>query len=325
MRSNAPPKKLLDVLRKKENRRYLVLSHIHLEGDALGSELAMARLLRRLGKKAVVVNEDEPVPEYLFLPDIRRVRHSLLPLDYDVAVFVDCSDVSRVGKAAKILKENKPIINIDHHISNTRFGDINWVQPKASCACEMVYELFKALGVSITKQDAILLYTGIMVDTGSFKYASTSAETHRVAADLLSHGLDVYGVHRQVHESLDLETIKAFGQIIATLKTDRKGKVAWLSIPHVLIRKIPALAQETDHVLSFARSIKGVEVALLFKETQPGKEVRVNLRSRGQADVNKIASVFGGGGHAMASGCTLKTTLKGAIRSVVDETKERLT
>lgn len=318
------PKQLLAYLRKKENKRFLVVAHIHLEGDALGSELALARLLKRMGKKVTVVNEDRAPQEYNFLPDIDSICLEIKPIPYDVAIFVDCSDFFRIGKVSKIIQKDKPMINIDHHISNTYFGHINWVNPQASCASEMVYQLFKALRVKINKDDAVLLYTGIMVDTGSFKYATTSSLTHRVAADLLKQGLDVYGIQRSVNESMSFETVKSFAKIIVTLQKDKSGKCAWLQIKYSLFKNNPALAEQTDSVLNFARSIKGVEVALLFKEIQANKEVRVNLRSRGKVDVNTIASVFGGGGHKMASGCTLKGTLKETVAKVTAEVKKRI-
>lgn len=319
------PKKLVAELRKKRNKVFLVASHIHLEGDALGSELALANLLKSLGKKVIVVNEDAPPPEYSFLPNIDSIEHRKQPFDYDTAILIDCSDLSRIGKVAKLIKKDRLLINIDHHISNTNFGDINWVKPHASSASEMIYELFKRLKVKIKKRDAMLLYTGIMVDTGSFKYATTSPFTHRAASELLGYHLDVYGIYRLVNESMSFGVVQSLGKIIQTLKTDKTGRIAWLVISNQLIKKEPTLAEQTDSIVNFARSIRGVEVALLFKETRRNQEVRVNLRSRENADVNQLARVFGGGGHRMASGATLKGRLKDVIVKVVNEAQKRLT
>ncbi|HAJ56941.1 MAG TPA: hypothetical protein DCL35_04140 [Candidatus Omnitrophica bacterium] len=319
-----PPKKLLAELRKKSNKTFLISAHIHLEGDALGSELALAGLLKALGKKAIIINEDKAPDEYLFLPGIGSIRHDISGLDYDAAILVDCSDVSRIGKMHKALRKDRPLINIDHHISNTGFGDINWIQPDASCACEMVYYLFKALGVAIKKQDAVCIYTGILSDTGSFKYKTTSRHTHLIAADLLKHGIDVYDINRRIYESMSVATVRALGKIIGTLEVSSDGKIAWLLIKNSLIRKNPALAEETDNIIHFARAIAGVEVALLFKETKRNGDVRINLRSTGSADVNELAQVFGGGGHRMASGATVRGALGDVVKKVVDEAVKRV-
>lgn len=317
-------KKLLGALRKKQNKVFLVSAHIGLEGDALGSELALASLLKRLGKKVIVLNQDEPPREYSFLPGLGSIRRKVILPDYDVAVLVDCSDISRIGKAAKVLRKDRLLVNIDHHISNTMFGDINWVKPNASCASEMVYELFKALNVKINKNEALCLYTGILADTGSFKYSTTSSFTHLVTSELLKHHLDVYGIYRHINESLDVRTVKALGKVIETLKVGQKGKLAWLEVKNGLIKKEPALAYMTDDIIHFARAIKGVEVALLFKEIKAGREVRVNLRSLGKVDVNKLAGLFGGGGHKMASGCTLKGSLKDVVNRFIAEAQRRI-
>lgn len=316
------PEKLLAELRKKQNKTFLVAAHIHLEGDALGSELAMASLLRSLGKKAVIVNEDKAPEEYSFLPGLSAIRHEAGVPNYDAAVLVDCSDVSRIGRVQKYLKPGRTLINIDHHISNTRFGGVNWVEPGASCACEMVYELYAALGVKVKKNDALCLYTGIVSDTGSFKYKATTSRTHMIASELLKHGLDVYGIQRRIYESMKPETIRGLGKIIATLNISDDGKVAWLSVRNGLIRRDPTLAEQTDGIIHFARAIAGVEVAILFKETVANREVRINFRSTGKADVNRLAQLFGGGGHKMASGATLRGAFKETMAKVVSEAQK---
>ncbi|MFH1692635.1 MAG: bifunctional oligoribonuclease/PAP phosphatase NrnA [Candidatus Omnitrophota bacterium] len=317
------PKRLLAEIRKKSNKVFLLSAHIHLEGDALGSELALASLLKRLGKKVIVYDEDAPPSEYNFLPGIEGVVTKDPGIDYDVAIFVDCSDCSRVGKVHKALNSKKLLMNIDHHVSNSFFGDVNWVEGGASSACEMIYELFQAFKVKINKKEAILLYTGMMTDTGGFKFANTTSRTHEAAASLLKSGLDVYRIHRRIYETMSFETVKCYGKIIQSLKTDPSGKVAWLEIPYSLLSKSDVLAQQTDAIIHFARCIEGVEVALLFKEIHRAQEVRVNFRSTGIVDVNKIAAVFGGGGHKMASGATLKGNFKNIIARVVEESAKR--
>ncbi|MFA5038462.1 MAG: bifunctional oligoribonuclease/PAP phosphatase NrnA [Candidatus Omnitrophota bacterium] len=310
------PKRLVEELLKKEHKVFVVSAHIHLEGDALGAELAVASLLRQLGKKVLVVNDDDPPEEYLFLPGVRTIRKARTYPAYDAAVLVDCSDASRIGKLKQGLKAGKPLINIDHHVSNGRFGSVNWVEPKASSACEMIYTLFRALKKPIGRKEAILLYTGLLSDTGSFRYASTTAYTHEAAADLMKHGIDIHGINQKLYENFSFETMKAIGRVAGNMRKDPTGAVAWVEVPVSLLRKYPALEQQTDELIRFTRAVKGAEAALLFKEVAKG-EVRVNLRSRGRLDVNKLAQTFGGGGHPKASGCTLKGSLKGVVAKVV--------
>lgn len=318
------PRKLLNALREKKYKTFLICAHVHLEGDALGSQLSLASLLRRMGKKVVCRDEDAPPPEYHFLPGIDSISSSCEPLDYDAAILVDCSDVSRIGKIQKILDKKKPIFNIDHHVSNTRFGDVNWVDGHVSSASEMIFELFCALKMKPTRDEAMLIYTGILVDTGSFKYTTTTARTHEVAACLLRRGLDVYGIYRLIHEGLPPGLIRVFGKIISTLQVSRSGKIASLSVKYAWIKKEPLLAEQTDAIIAFARSLKDVEVALLFKEIKPRQEIRVNLRSLGVIDVNECARLFGGGGHRMASGCTLKGNLKDAVERLTQALEEKI-
>lgn len=318
------PRKLLAELRKKRNKTFLVSAHIHLEGDALGSELAMAGLLRSLGKKVIMLNADRVPGEYRFLPGVGSIRNDILSLEYDVAVLVDCSDVSRIGKVRKVLRQDKKLVNIDHHVSNARFADINWVEPRASSTSEMIYELFGALGVKMKKNDALCLYTGILTDTGSFKYKTTSWRTHMIVGELCKHGLDIYGIYRHIYESMSVVTVKSLAKIIGTLDFSKDKKVAWLKVRHALVRKDPNLVEQTDDIIHFARAICGVEVAILFKEIRPGRETRVNFRSTGKADVNALAQIFGGGGHRMASGATIKGRFSDVVRGVVKEAVGRV-
>ncbi|MGE5280634.1 MAG: DHH family phosphoesterase [Deltaproteobacteria bacterium] len=310
------PEKLINALRSARHKVFVVSTHTQPEGDALGAQLALASLLRRCGKKVVCVNQDRPPAEYAFLPDIDRLCRESWPRDYDVCVLVDCSDVTRIGGLRARVRADRLIVNIDHHVSNTRFGGVNWVQPRASSACEMIHALYKAMRVSLRRDEALQIYTGLMTDTGSFRFAGTTARTHAVAADLLRHRLDVAGIYRKVHEELSFAAVVAMGHVVRTLRRSRCGTVAWLTVSRGLLRRFPELVSRTDDLIRFARSIAGVEVAFLFKEVGPG-EVRVNLRSCRGRDVNKIARRFGGGGHPMASGCTVRGTLASAVRRLV--------
>jgi len=287
------------------------------EGDAVGSLLALASLLRRLGKKVHAVVEERVPAEFGFLPGLKGLRRRAWPKDYDVCVLIDCSNTTRIGGLRRRLRPDRLLVNIDHHVSNTRFGDVNWVDPSASSACEMLQGLFGALRVPIRHAEALSLYTGIMTDTGSFRFASTTSRTHAACADLLRHGVDVNVVYRRLHENWPFRAVALLGEVLRTLRRDKSGTVAWLTVAAPMLRRCPLFLSRTDAIIRFARSVAGVEVAVLFKEVRPG-EVRVNFRSCRGRDVNRLARRFGGGGHPTASGCTVHGRLKDVVRRVVD-------
>ena len=313
----------------REHKRFLVTSHANLEGDALGSELRMYALLTKLGKQAAVMNEDDLPYGYEFLPYVKRIRkygkHARVP-QFDCFVFVDCSDPKRTGSVYTVNTAAKPVLNIDHHVSNAYFGDCNWVKPQASCACEMVYELYKKLRVPLDKRSATLLYAGIVTDTGSFRYSNTTAYTHQVAADLLSYGLDVSKIYRSVYANIPYSDLQLLAAIYPTMQQDAGGRLVWFSIRKDQLAGHPKLSIDLgESVLGFGRSLKGVEVVLLFKENLDREnEVRVNFRSTGKVDVNAIAAQFGGGGHKTASGATVKGTLDAVQGSVLAAVKRAL-
>lgn len=312
----------------KKNKSFLITSHLNPEGDALGSELAFYRMLKKLGKEAVIVNEDRLSPEYGFLPGVNNIKtigRGVKNIKFDCFVILDCSGYKRCGQVYKLNADRKPVLNIDHHISNEYFADINWVEPAASSCSEMIYKLCKKLRVPLNKQMAMSLYTGILTDTGSFRYRNTAESTHRMAAELLKHGLDVAWIYKNIYENIPLADMKLLSRILPALRCDFKGRVAWLQVKHGLLKGKKISFDLSEHLLSFARAIKGVEVAVLFKENLGVKnEIRVNFRSQGKVDVNKVAQFFGGGGHKSASGATIRGRIEEVRRKVLAKIKENL-
>ncbi len=312
----------------KKNKSFLITSHLNPEGDALGSELAFYRMLKKLGKEAVIVNEDRLSPEYGFLPGVNSIKtigRGIKNIKFDCFVILDCSDHKRCGQVYNINADRKPVLNIDHHISNEYFADINWVEPAASSCSEMIYKLCKKLRVPLNKQMAMSLYAGILTDTGSFRYRNTAESTHRMAAELLKHGLDVAQIYKNIYENIPVADMKLLTKILPALRCDFKGRVAWFQVKQGLLRDKKISFDLSEHLLSFARAIKGVEVAVLFKENLGVKnEIRVNFRSRGKVDVNKVAQFFGGGGHKTASGSTVRGRIEEVRRRVLAKIKENL-
>ena len=317
-------KEIIRELKSRENEVFLVASHQNLEGDAIGSLLALAKLLERLGKKVIMLTQD-PVPKnYMFLPDANKVRHRVnwKVVEYDVACIVDCTDLERLGDAKKALYLTKPIINIDHHVSNVNFGTINWVEPNFSCSGEQIFHIYKEMGVPIGPDVALYIYAAIITDTGSFRYSNTSPKVHEVCAELLKKGLNPAHIYRKIYEESHRSRIDLLAAALSTLDITRDGKVASVFVTKKMLKEHKADVEGTEDFVSFPRSIKGVEVALAFR--QIGKNIiKVSLRSNNEkVDVSKLAAHFGGGGHPSASGCTLKGGINEVEEAVVSKTQD---
>ncbi|MDD5496493.1 MAG: bifunctional oligoribonuclease/PAP phosphatase NrnA [Candidatus Omnitrophica bacterium] len=316
-------KKVVEAIKKY--RRFLVTAHVNLEGDSLGSQLAMKELLEGLGKKAYIIDND-PVPEhYKFLPGAHEVSNDLKAhVEFDAALILDCPTIKRIGQVKKVIG-SKLIINIDHHVSNEKFGNINWVDARASSAGEMIYRLFKAMNRPLTKEAALYLYIAILTDTGSFNYDNTSSVTHEIVSELLGYGLDPALVSERVYERRSVSDIKLLGLALATLKVNKKGDVAYVEVTKKMLKEANAEAPKSEGFINYPRSINKVKVAILFKEGGKHKgDIDISFRSKGDVDVNKIASHFGGGGHMKASGCVIKGSLAGVKKRVLAKIEEML-
>ncbi len=310
----------------RKHKKFLISAHINPEGDSLCSQLAMKELIAALGKEAVIVNND-PVPDhYKFLPGIGELSTNLAgKVDFDAALILDCPTLKRIGGVADMIGKEKTVINIDHHISSERFGDVNWVDADASSTGEMVYKLFKEMNAPLTKEIALCLYIAILTDTGSFNYDNTSAITHEIAGDLLGYGLEPGSVSESVYERRTLIDIRLLGLVLSTLKVNRSGEIAYLAITRKMIAETGADISKSEGFINYARSIDGVKVAALFKEdAKDAKKINVSFRSKSGVDVNKIASFFGGGGHVRASGCVLEGALADVEARVVAKIEEAL-
>ncbi len=312
----------------KRNKSFLITAHLNLEGDALGAELAFSRLLKGLEKRAVIINEDSLPYGYAFLPgvnQIKRYKHNLKDIRCDCFVALDCSDLERCGEVRYLNKDKSVILNIDHHISNKNFGDINWVEPHSSSTCEMIYELFKEMGVALDRISALYLYVGILTDTGSFRYSNTTPFVHQIAAELLRFPLDVPKIYKNIYGNIPLQDMRLLARILPAMKFRAGGRIVWFAIPQEILRHKKISFDLTENILSFGRVIKGAEVVVLFKENLGVKdEIRVNFRSQGKVDVNKIAAFFGGGGHRAASACTMHGRLVVIRKKVLRKIEEIL-
>ncbi|MDD5194359.1 MAG: bifunctional oligoribonuclease/PAP phosphatase NrnA [Candidatus Omnitrophica bacterium] len=302
-------KKITDKIKKSKN--FLITSHMSLEGDALGSELAVYALLKKLKKRAVVYNQDATPEIYSFLPNVRFIKNHIAEEHFDVGMILDCSDSSRTGKVKDALSCVGSIINIDHHISNTIFGDYNWVDAKAGSTCQMLYKLCDRLKV-MDKNIALCLYTGIFTDTGNFTYANTTEETHRVVSNLMKYNIHPSRIDENLHSLCKPQDLMFISDIISSLKFDSRKQICWARIQRWEEKDYDL----TEVVFSIMRLLKDIDVFILFKAIGKNK-TRVNFRSRHIVDVNMIAKFFGGGGHKRASGTTVEDNLDAAERKVI--------
>lgn len=300
---------------------FIVASHIDPEGDAIGSSLAIYYALKNLGKKVCVYNES-PLPKILkFLPGSDEIVSEIYsPDEYDCIFIVDCGDIERVGKLRGRLEKLR-IINIDHHSTNTNFGHINVVNKNAAAAGEVVYELLEQLGFPITVEMAVNLYTAILVDTGSFRYSSTSSKSFEICGKLLEYGVQPWEVSKNIYESYPFERMKLLGMVLNTVELAMNNRVALMHVTKEMFKSANASEDLTEGFVNFGRAIEGVEISILFKEV--GEDVyKLSIRSKGLFDVAQIAIKLGGGGHRNAAGCTVRGNLLDVKEKVVNTIKE---
>jgi len=299
---------IAEILRSKGNVAILV--HNSMDGDTLGSGVALGHALQKLNKGVAMIIE-EGHPDYLdFL--IRDCGFYLKLSDdegaigraWDAVVICDTADPKLLGKREKMLKLSDCVINIDHHVSNRGFGDYNLIDDDASATAEIIYRLNEALGVPMDFDTAVAIYTGICTDTGGFSYANTTGESHRIAAETLRFGIDVAHLRYKFFDAISRGKLHCYAYVASNLKIHGGGKFAIAVVPESALSEIGASEADCEGLVNIGRNVVGVEVSLLAREIKAG-EFRVNLRSRGDFDVACVARKFNGGGHKMAAGCTI--------------------
>ncbi|MGI6684816.1 MAG: DHH family phosphoesterase [Bacillota bacterium] len=307
------------VIRNK--KKILITAHVLPDGDSVGSVVGLGLALESLGKEVYLVMADK-VPEiYHFLEGTDKI---IFPQEFsqkpDLIIFLDCGEISRAGdKWIDPLLKNMPLINIDHHISNNYFGTFNFVDPKAAATAELIYPLLKDLGFTITKEVASALYTGLIMDTGSFKYQNTTPRTLKTAAVLLESGVDLSLIRENLHENKSIKNLQLISVAIDNLHFAANGKIAWTYLDQKTMKRLQAKPEHSEGIVNYPISLKNVKIGLFFRETEDG-DIKVGLRSRAGLDVNKIALSFNGGGHQQAAGCTLEVPLEEAIQQVLNKT-----
>jgi phosphoesterase RecJ-like protein len=315
--SNCSFAEIAEILRS--DRSFVVISHQRPDGDALGSTLAVALCLRELGKSVTVWNEDSIPEKFRFLPGAGLLtKPPTTPQNFDVAIVVDNAVEKRAGSARDAIAHANCWINIDHHISNDRFGDLVYVDPIAPAVGQILYQLFRQSNLPITEAIATNLFVAISTDTGSFCYSSTTAQTYEIVADLVRAGVDVGDVSQKLYQSYPRRRLELLRDLLNVLRLSSHDRIASFSLTAETARRLQLQPNDTEGVIDHLRSIDGVVVAVFFEE-DGDSNIRMSLRSKSpKIDVSKICGLFGGGGHKLAAGARTRGTLEAVEEKVLN-------
>jgi phosphoesterase RecJ-like protein len=304
-------------------QRFLLTSHVRPDGDSIGSQLALAYALDRLGKQVRIINRDPAAAGLQAFPGVSSIELAEhVEGDYDAAVVLECGDLSRAGIAGL---DRFFIINIDHHPGNAMFGAINWFDPTAAACGEMVFDIIRNLGIGLTIEMATHIYVAILTDTGSFHYSGISPRTFDICRQTLEAGIDPVGIARTVFDSNNVGRLRLFGAVLSTIQLDASGRLAIIYLDREMARQAGGTYDDTEGLINLPLTVKEIQAVAFFKEWDNG-EYRVSLRSKGEIDVGQVAKGYGGGGHRNASGCTVPgpyDQARGIITGLVLDAIER--
>ncbi len=300
----------------------LLIAHVSPDGDTLGSCFALYGALLELGKHAQVVCED-PVPAiYRFLPFSDQLITPDQAKPAEAAVCIDCADLARTGRCETLFHTARTTLNIDHHGTNDRYAEENFVQ-KAGATGELIYNVIASLKITLNKNIASCLYAAITTDTGNFAYSNTTPDTLRIAAELLDTGIDLPFLNRCLFRTVPFHKLKLHSLAVSKTQLYEYGRIGLSFITQEEMRSCGATGEDSEGIIDAIRDIDTVEVAALLRESDDGL-IRVSLRGKSSADVSKIAVLFGGGGHRLAAGCTMKPPIDLAYEEILKRAKELL-
>lgn len=312
-----------------ESKKIGITYHVSPDGDAVGSVLALFNALKSLNKDCYIISKDTLSENLKFLKGSDEITGEITePVDEtDIVVVLDCGNLERVS--ANLKEFTGTIINIDHHISNDKYGDINYIDSNAAATAEIVFELLNLMGISFEKEDSVIkdigtcMYTSIVTDTGAYRHSNVTERTHKISATLKKIGVDNTFIYQSLFDNKDFSRIKLIGKALSSMQLILNGKVALLEIDKNFTADLGIDIGDTSDIISYGLQIKGVEVTLLLKEVEDG--VKASLRAKSYVDVRKIAEVFGGGGHIRASGIKIKNmSMEEAKYEILNEIQKEL-
>lgn len=305
-----------------EGKSFIITAHVRLDGDALGSELALYLMLADMGKKAVIYNQDETPQQYRFLPGAQNIVNELGDTgQYDVGVVLDCSNLERVGEKSAQIGKIKTLINIDHHIFNGGFCQLSMLDDQASSTGELLCRLMREMRCKMTKDICTNLYAAIITDTGGFRYSSTHQDTLRAAGDLVENGANPQWISENIYENDSPARLKLLAKVLETMSLDLENKVGSLLVTQEALRQTGASLDHSEGFIDIPRTVKGIDISVLYSQLK-NKYFKISLRSKGQINVERVARKFGGGGHINAAACRIEGDIEEIKTLILEAIKE---
>ncbi len=305
---------------------FLVVSHVQADGDAVSSTCAVGWLLQYFDKKFIMINEDELPTKFKYLWGYSHIiNYRKSPISnkkYKYVIAVDCADYSRIGKVSELFHEEAQILNIDHHPTNDRYGVINFVKDDAAATVQLLFNLIQHMNITLDLDIANCLYTGLLTDTGGFRYANTTPKVMEMAANLLNQGVNANKMAEELLERLTISHIQLLQKALNSLSFSKDNKICWVSISLEDMNFFEASSDDLEGIVNYPRNIEGVEVGVFLKELKD-RQVKVSFRSLGNVNVAQLAQTFGGGGHVLASGATIDGSME-EVTSLVVQAIERI-
>jgi phosphoesterase recJ domain protein len=302
----------------KKAKKIVILTHENPDGDAIGSSLGMYIALREMGKEPDIIIPELP-RVYNFLPEIENVKKEGQKEPYDLAIALDCATIKMLNGWANYFEDAKVKVTIDHHGTNTMYGDYNYVNPDAPACAQTLISIIQYFGVEINKKIGTCLLTGIITDTGGFQYQSTTPETFEFAAELLQTGVNVSDIYKRVMNTMTKANFELRKRAIERMEFFKEGKIAFTYVTKEDIEEANAETGDFEGIVEEGRNIEEVEVSIFLRETQKG--FKVSLRSNDYVNVSDVCLLFGGGGHIHAAGCTIAQSLEQVKEKIVNEVK----
>lgn len=314
--------RIIEQIRASKN--ICIVGHVRPDGDCIGSQLALSLALKSEGKKVTCWNEDSVPDKLAFLDPDHLLQKPKRGLKFDCVIATDCASFERLGKCGPAIAERNIFINIDHHASNTRYGDINWVSAREASSGELIFKLLKAASWPITPNIADCLFTAVSTDTGSFQYATTKPMTYNTAGELVKRGADIAKICDEVYQSYPMSRVRLLKHLYNKFRLTHEDQIAYLWLKKKDFSRTGADTSESEGLIDHIRDMEPVEVACVFEEME-SKLTRISLRSKSdKVNVSDIASMFGGGGHKAAAGARIPGSPLSVQRRVIGAIKKAL-
>jgi phosphoesterase RecJ-like protein len=306
----------------KSGQTFCLSGHQNPDADVVGSQLAMASLIERLGpgKKIDIVNFGAPPANLSFLPGYNSIRNSdRVEGHYDVVIVFECSGQDRMGNLIDLKTQAKTVINIDHHLHNPNFGHLNFVEPDTSSTAELIFKIYSQSKLPISRGEAMSMFAGLVADTGWFRYGNTNVQSLSIAGQLLAAGVPTADMAERLYMSRSETSMKLLGWCLTNMKVIHGGRVAVLSLPSKIFLDLHATSDDLEEIVNHGLKVDSVQASVFLREKKDSPDVKVSLRSKGNLDINQVARVFDGGGHKNASGCTVTGSLADVESRVLTE------